>query len=141
QRHHLGQPAAQRAQRHVHEFLVVPVPSGRPLVAGTEERIRLLRLRFGRVRAAPRGPRHPPHSSRSITSVLPTVPAATTSDSAWTCAPGSHSESSTATAEKPADHQKAWWNAPVGAVGCAAIAPSRITARTAVPNEPPICCA
>lgn len=39
------------------------------------------------------------------------------------------------------DHQKAWWNAPVGAFGCAATAPSRITASTAVPNEPPICCA
>jgi MFS family permease len=56
-------------------------------------------------------------------------------------APGSHRESNTATAEKPADHQNATWNASASVAGCAAMAPSRITARTAVPNEPPICCA
>jgi hypothetical protein len=54
--------------------------------------------------------------------------------------PGSQSESSTATAEKPADHQNAMWNALSSAPWCDATASSRMTARTAVPNDPPICC-
>ena len=56
-------------------------------------------------------------------------------------APGSHRESSTAMAEKLADHQNATWNASACVAACAAMALWRITARTAVPNAPPICCA
>src|SRR5205807_186410 len=54
--------------------------------------------------------------------------------------PGSHRESRTATVEKPVDHQKAAPNAPARFPGRAVTALARMTARTAVPNEPPICC-
>ena len=47
-------------------------------------------------------------------------------------APGSQRASSTATAENPADHQNATWNPSATDPWCAAMAPSRITARTAV---------
>jgi hypothetical protein len=51
--------------------------------------------------------------------------------------PGSQSESSTATAKNPTDHQNATSNAPARFPGWALAAVARMTARTAVPNEPP----
>src|SRR3984885_9062091 len=47
----------------------------------------------------------------------------------------------TATAEKPVAHQNASPNPVTRFPWCAVTALDRITARTAVPNEPPICCA
>ena len=61
--------------------------------------------------------------------------------SAETCRlePGSQSASSTARTENPVAHQNAMWNEVARLPWCAAMPPERMTARTAVPNEPPIC--